>query len=123
MVSAYGEQFWQGKADIHIALCPEKGLILRCKGRGQTTREEKAAIETAVRSVVGVERIYFERRAHTLQVSAYLSLQPVDTSRRSFSQIGGGYWLKVRHKATIKTIYDKVRHMSGVQQVFPILDD
>ncbi|GAA3830669.1 hypothetical protein GCM10022226_59410 [Sphaerisporangium flaviroseum] len=61
--------FWAGKADATVILCG-RGVARVCEsiaGR-QATDEQKQAIVDRIHDVDGVEKIYFEDRAHALML-------------------------------------------------------
>ncbi|WP_370024013.1 permease-like cell division protein FtsX [Planotetraspora sp. GP83] len=63
------ENFWLGKADLWIPLCPQIGGYLEpCTGHGEATAAEKQAILDRIRSLPGVDVVYFEDSAHGLKV-------------------------------------------------------
>ncbi|MCT9928812.1 permease-like cell division protein FtsX [Planotetraspora sp. A-T 1434] len=65
----YHENFWLGKTDIWIPLCPQVGsYLVQCTGHGKATAAEKQAILDRIRGLPGVDVVYFEDSAHGLKV-------------------------------------------------------
>ncbi|WP_432930216.1 permease-like cell division protein FtsX [Microbispora sp. CA-135349] len=62
------DDYWPGKADIMVQLCPRADLSEGqgglCEGRGLATLAEKNAILDRIGDLPGLEKVYFQARSH-----------------------------------------------------------
>lgn len=69
VVKAYSrpKDFWVGKSDLEIILCPTKG----CQGRGAATDAEKDAVYQRLRQLPQVAEVYFADREFVARVARH----------------------------------------------------
>lgn len=62
------DDYWPGKADVMVQLCPRadlsEGQGEPCEGRGLATLAEKNAILDRIGDLPGLEKVYFQARSH-----------------------------------------------------------
>ncbi|MEU8268653.1 permease-like cell division protein FtsX [Sphaerisporangium sp. NPDC049002] len=121
--------FWEDKADVDITLCDAVGEREPCEGRGQTTADEKAAIEAFLRRTKGVKLIYFSDRAHGLRVikqfnalwSQVIERHPEekkdDTEPGPSENYFESYHVKLDDPKLAPSFVDAVKHLPGVARV------
>ncbi|MDP9864347.1 MULTISPECIES: permease-like cell division protein FtsX [Streptosporangium] len=117
--------FWEDKADVNIVLCSNTSEAEPCKGRGKATAGERAAIETLLRSMKGVRRIYFADQAHNMWVSKKVEAlvsrvrnpgpqsRGDDAKSRPLDGYYENYYVKLDDPALIPSIMDRVEGMPG----------
>ncbi|WP_152990211.1 permease-like cell division protein FtsX [Sphaerimonospora mesophila] len=87
-MESFRDDFWWGKSDISIRLCPESAAFSgNCEVRGRASEEEKQIVLDRIRALPGVGTIYFEDAKHALVVVRHAqwldSRRYADSSRMS----------------------------------------
>ncbi|NRQ36916.1 hypothetical protein HII36_34520 [Nonomuraea sp. NN258] len=107
--------FWHDKADITILVCPPKeNNAGPCNDRGQVTGAERAIIEEKLRSLPGVEEIYFEPVMHRREVIARMERCP----RLRADRIGAAYHLKLESGGSFAALWPDLQGLPAVFYVF-----
>lgn len=65
--SSRTKNFWVGKSELQVALCPTKG----CQGRGEATDEEMDAVYQRLRQMPEVVEVYFADREFVAKVARH----------------------------------------------------
>ncbi|WP_433353365.1 permease-like cell division protein FtsX [Microtetraspora malaysiensis] len=117
--TVFRDDFWWGKADVSVALCPETSLyeLWRiCEEHGLATASEKEAVYDRIRRLPGIEKIYAEDPAHAAKARNHISWQmpfgdgPLDDLPETF-------YIKLADPGTAARIEKAVAGMSGVARV------
>ncbi|MEU4835121.1 permease-like cell division protein FtsX [Streptosporangium sp. NPDC023615] len=128
-VTAFGHDFWKGKAELHVELCrtgktePDETPETPdpCARRGAATTEEKKAVEARLTALEGVERVYFEDAAHAHRVWRHTKVSR-DSLFVDFllkEQAPEGYRVKLADPKAERAVIDAVKNMPGVAQARP----
>ncbi|WP_405144849.1 permease-like cell division protein FtsX [Sphaerisporangium sp. NBC_01403] len=113
--------FWEGKADVAIDLC-SKGPGLVCTGikDRSVTEPQKRAIVDRLWDIPGVEKIYFEDRAHARKIREHYA--PGDTGPRdpgivSMEDMTESLYVKLTDRRAVEVIGESIKDMPGVRMV------
>ncbi|WP_157544738.1 permease-like cell division protein FtsX [Microtetraspora fusca] len=122
---AYRDDFWWGKADVSVALCPETpiyGFTRPCEGRGRATDAEKEAVFDRIRRLPGIEKIYAEDPAHAAKARDHVSWQMPFGSDR-LDDLPETFYIKLADPGAAARIEKAVAGMSGLawaREVTPV---
>ncbi|WP_067172551.1 permease-like cell division protein FtsX [Microtetraspora niveoalba] len=122
---AYRDDFWWGKADVSVALCPEVSLdrfARACEGRGRATEAERQAVLDRIREVRGIEKIYVEDPAHAAKVRDHLEWHGGRASyaKGPFDEFPETFYVKLADPGAAARIEKSVAGLAGVAVVAPV---
>ncbi|MFI6596237.1 permease-like cell division protein FtsX [Nonomuraea sp. NPDC050536] len=110
--------FWVGKSDLEIRMCPQEtvGQDSQCKGRGEASDQEKASVYKALRGVDGVDDIYLEGHEH-----AVANLRNILMDKKGLgdaaAQVPEIYQVTLESKDVAERVRRVVGRMPGVDYV------
>ncbi|GII86316.1 hypothetical protein Ssi03_43060 [Sphaerisporangium siamense] len=113
--------FWTGKADVEIRFCAN-GPDRLCTGvRDRSiTEAQKRDIVDRLWAIEGVEKIYFEDRAHADKVAAHYAVNGTrfgDDRLLSLRSLEEAFYVRLTDRRAVKTIGETVKDMPGVHVV------
>ncbi|MEV7965249.1 permease-like cell division protein FtsX [Sphaerisporangium sp. NPDC088356] len=121
-VSRRPTSFWRGKADLTVNLCGNDPIWEdRCGPvtDRHVTEEQKQAIADRIRSVEGVEKIYFEDRAHALMLQKrYYPEGPGSAPPLLLASMNEAFHVKVRAPAVAERVMQAVEGLPGVAYMY-----
>lgn len=117
--NAYRDNFWYDKADVSVTLCPEVVVYMPeepCRGRGRPGASEKEAVLDRIRALPGVEKIYFEDRAHAAKVREHVQWQePLGAG--DLAKVPESFYIKLADPRTYSQAEKALTGMAGVALV------
>ncbi|MGI5161694.1 permease-like cell division protein FtsX [Microbispora sp. CA-102843] len=110
--------FWQGKADVAVALCGSSSIEV-CAGRltGGITDDQKRAILDRLHEILGVDAVYFEDRAHALEVARHYWPESVESAVLMADEIGESFYVKLNNPRLAEVVGRTLKDFPGVQGV------
>ena len=111
--------YWQGKVQLSIYLCTATSVSPQCHQNGPATAAEKAQIESDLKALPQVQRVFYESQAQAyLHFKQDFSREPSFTSLVSKSEIPDSFQVKLRNAQTDFTIVaGTVQGRPGVDQI------
>jgi FtsX-like permease family protein len=109
-VFTWGGFFWEGKADVRIGLCEPAEASGTCDGRDGATPLDRERIEARLKTVEGIDKVYFEDSAHATKVFSFQWMRKMSIPQ-GFSE---SYYVKLADPGDAQTLIDTVKAMSGV---------
>ncbi|GLW96037.1 permease-like cell division protein FtsX [Microtetraspora sp. NBRC 16547] len=119
VVDTHRDNFWWGKADVSVTLCPEDAahrFAKRCEGRARATESEKEAVLDRIRALPGVEKIYVEDPAHAAKVRDHAEwMMPFGGG--DLAELPEAFYLKLADTGTYPQVEKSLAGMAGVAGV------
>jgi cell division transport system permease protein len=111
--------YWQGKVQLSIYLCTKTSVSPECHAKGPATLAEKAQIESDLKALPQVERVYYESQAQAyLHFKQDFSREPSFTNLVSKSEIPDSFQVKLRNAQTdFPVVAQTVQGAPGVDQI------
>ena len=111
--------YWQGKVQLSIYLCTATSVSPQCHQNGPATAAEKAQIESDLKALPQVQRVFYESQEQAyLHFKQDFSREPSFTSLVSKSEIPDSFQVKLRNAQTDFTIAaGTVQGRPGVDQI------
>jgi cell division transport system permease protein len=111
--------YWQGKVQLSIYLCTATSVSPQCHQNGPATAAEKAQIESDLKALPQVQRVFYESQEQAyLHFKQDFSREPSFTSLVSKSEIPDSFQVKLRNAQTDFTIVaGTVQGRPGVDQI------
>ncbi|MCC5580432.1 hypothetical protein IMZ11_32920 [Microtetraspora sp. AC03309] len=120
---AYRDNFWWGKADVSVMLCPKDAVhrsAKRCEGRGRATEAEKEAVLDRIRAVRGIEKIYLEDPAHAAKARDHVEWL-MSFGGGDLDELPETFYLTLADPSAVARIEKSLTGMAGVAQVTPVV--
>ncbi|GII62222.1 hypothetical protein Skr01_23070 [Sphaerisporangium krabiense] len=114
-----GTNFWAGKTNVAVWLCPEKPVVKesRCVGRGAASASERTAVYQALSALDGVGPIYLEDRGHAAKnVMWVMETHPPGTTK-PLPYIPETFHLLLDAPDAVARVERAVGHLPGVYDV------
>jgi cell division transport system permease protein len=111
--------YWQGKVQLSIYLCTASSVSPQCHENGPATAAEKSQIETDLKALPQVERVYYESQAQAyLHFKQDFSREPSFTNLVTKSEIPDSFQVKLRNAQTdFNIVAGTVQGRPGVDQI------
>ncbi len=111
--------YWQGKVQLSIYLCTATSVSPQCHENGPATAAEKSQIETDLKALPQVERVYYESQAQAyLHFKQDFSREPSFTNLVTKSEIPDSFQVKLRNAQTdFNIVAGTVQGRPGVDQI------
>ncbi|RCG33053.1 hypothetical protein DQ384_00965 [Sphaerisporangium album] len=124
-VSLKAPGFWEDKADVEIELCAHgPGLLCTGVNDPSATEAQKQDIVDRLWGIDGVEKIYFEDRAHTEKVRRHYaapgpdgSEAPADDGVLTLDEMTESFYVRLSDRRAIEIIGRSITDMPGVHFV------
>ena len=111
--------YWQGKVQLSIYLCTATSVSPQCHQNGPATAAEKAQIQTDLKALPQVQRVFYESQEQAyLHFKQDFSREPSFTNLVNKSEIPDSFQVKLRNAQTDFTIVaGTVQGRPGVDQI------
>ncbi len=111
--------YWQGKVQLSIYLCTTTSASPQCHQNGPATAAEKAQIESDLKALPQVQRVFYESQEQAyLHFKQDFSREPSFTNLVNKSEIPDSFQVKLRNAQTDFTIVaGTVQGRPGVDQI------
>jgi len=111
--------YWQGKVQLSIYLCTTTSVSPQCHQNGPATPAEKAQIQSDLKALPQVQRVFYESQAQAFQhFKQDFSRQPSFTNLVTKSEIPDSFQVKLRNAQTdFNIVAGTVQGRPGVDQI------
>ena len=111
--------YWQGKVQLSIYLCTTTSVSPQCHENGPATVAEKAQIQTDLKALPQVQRVFYESQAQAYQhFKQDFSREPSFTNLVNKSEIPDSFQVKLRNAQTdFDIVAGTVQGRPGVDQI------
>ena len=111
--------YWQGKVQLSIYLCTATSVSPQCHQNGPATAAEKAQIESDLKALPQVQRVFYESQEQAyLHFKQDFSREPSFTSLVSKSEIPDSFQVKLHNAQTdFNIVAGTVQGRPGVDQI------
>jgi cell division transport system permease protein len=111
--------YWQGKVQLSIYLCTTTSVSPQCHENGPATPAEKAQIQSDLKALPQVQRVFYESQAQAYQhFKQDFSREPSFTNLVSKSEIPDSFQVKLRNAQTdFNIVAGTVQGRPGVDQI------
>jgi cell division transport system permease protein len=111
--------YWQGKVQLSIYLCTTTSVSPQCRQNGPATPAEKAQIQSDLKALPQVQRVFYESQAQAYQhFKQDFSRQPSFTNLVTKSEIPDSFQVKLRNAQTdFNIVAGTVQGRPGVDQI------
>jgi len=111
--------YWQGKVQLSIYLCTTTSVSPQCHQNGPATPAEKAQIQSDLKALPQVQRVFYESQAQAYQhFKQDFSRQPSFTNLVTKSEIPDSFQVKLRNAQTdFNIVAGTVQGRPGVDQI------
>jgi cell division transport system permease protein len=111
--------YWQGKVQLSIYLCTTTSVSPQCHQNGPATPAEKTQIQSDLKALPQVQRVFYESQAQAYQhFKQDFSRQPSFTNLVTKSEIPDSFQVKLRNAQTdFNIVAGTVQGRPGVDQI------
>jgi cell division transport system permease protein len=111
--------YWQGKVQLSIYLCTATSVSPQCHQNGPATVAEKAQIQSDLKALPQVQRVFYESQEQAYQhFKQDFSREPSFTNLVSKSEIPDSFQVKLRNVQTdFNIVAGTVQGRPGVDQI------
>src|SRR5215468_8347190 len=111
--------YWQGKVQLSIYLCTTTSVSPQCHENGPATAAEKAQIQTDLKALPQVQRVFYESQAQAYQhFKQDFSREPSFTNLVNKSEIPDSFQVKLVNAQTdFDIVAGTVQGRPGVDQI------
>jgi cell division transport system permease protein len=111
--------YWQGKVQLSIYLCTATSVSPQCHQNGPSTAAERAQIESDLKALPQVQRVFYESQEQAYQhFKQDFSREPSFTNLVSKSEIPDSFQVKLRNAQTdFNIVAGTVQGRPGVDQI------
>jgi len=111
--------YWQGKVQLSIYLCTATSVSPQCHQNGPATPAEKTQIQSDLKALPQVQRVFYESQAQAFQhFKQDFSRQPSFTNLVTKSEIPDSFQVKLRNAQTdFNIVAGTVQGRPGVDQI------
>jgi len=111
--------YWQGKVQLSIYLCTTTSVSPQCHQNGPATPAEKTQIQSDLKALPQVQRVFYESQAQAFQhFKQDFSRQPSFTNLVTKSEIPDSFQVKLRNAQTdFNIVAGTVQGRPGVDQI------
>jgi cell division transport system permease protein len=111
--------YWQGKVQLSIYLCTATSVSPQCHQNGPATAAEKTQIQSDLKALPQVQRVFYESQAQAYQhFKQDFSREPSFTNLVNKSEIPDSFQVKLRNAQTdFNIVAGTVQGRPGVDQI------
>jgi cell division transport system permease protein len=111
--------YWQGKVQLSIYLCTTTSVSPQCHQNGPATTAEKTQIQSDLKALPQVQRVFYESQAQAYQhFKQDFSREPSFTNLVNKSEIPDSFQVKLRNAQTdFNIVAGTVQGRPGVDQI------